>query len=123
MKNFRKILLGGSVVSLTIFIIGSVTAGPMLPQKPALVSTPASTHLITGTLIAIDQFTLTLKTRSGKSVKIDDAQAIQNERVGIPLNIGTPLTVQGSLIEGTGALQATVITRAKGTGELWPSDR
>jgi hypothetical protein len=111
-------------MSLAIFSAGvapAVASSTALQSAP--VTSPDSPHLITGTLTAIDRSTLTLKTRTGKSVKIDDAQAIRDERVGTPLNVGIPLTVQGSLIEGTGALQATAITRAKGTGELWPSDR
>jgi hypothetical protein len=56
-------------------------------------------------------------------VKIDDAQAVRNEQVGAPLTAGIPLTALGSVIEGTGALQATSIVRAKGsTGAGWPPD-
>ena len=111
--------------TLTIFGVGGAPAvASSTASQPAPVASPDSPHLITGTLIAIDRSTLTLQTRTGKSVKIDDAQAIRDERVGTPLNVGIPLTVQGSLIEGTGALQATSIVRAKGsTGEMWPSDR
>jgi hypothetical protein len=117
--------------ALTIFGVGGPAAkiaSKATFSKAALqtnpVAAPASSHLITGTLQVIDRSTLTLQTRTGKSVKIDDALAVRNQRVGVPLRVGIPLTVQGSMIEGNGALQATSIVRAKGsTGEVWPSDR
>jgi len=116
-----------SYKALTIFGVGGTAAKIALNAalsntalQPNSVAAPASSHLITGTLQVIDRSTLTLQTRTGKSVKIDDALA----RVGVPLSVGTPLTVQGSMIEGNGALQATSIVRAKGsTCELWPQDR
>jgi hypothetical protein len=109
--------------ALTIFGIGGASV-PKIPSQPNPVAAPGSLYLITGILQGISGSTLTLKTRTGKSVKIDDAQAVRNQRVGAPLRVGIPLTVQGSSIEGTGALQATSIVRAKGsTGELWPLDR
>jgi len=80
--------------------------------------------MISGIISAIDTSILTLKTRDGKSVKIDDSQAAKNERIGLPLKVGIPVTAQGSVIEGSGALEAVSIVRAKGTsGELWPPDR
>jgi len=118
-----------SYKALTIFGVGGTAASPAkIAANTALqaspVAAPASSHLITGTLQVIDRSTLTLQTRTGKSVKINDALAVQNQRVGVPLSVGTPLTVQGSMIEGNGALQATSIVRAKGSsGELWPPDR
>jgi hypothetical protein len=90
-----------------------------LPVPPAA---PNSHHLITGTLLAVNGATLTLQTRTGTSVKIDASQAAKNQQIGF-LSLGTPFTVQGSLINGAGALQATSIVRAKGSGALWPLDR
>lgn len=116
-----------SYKTLTIFGAGGATAGfvPNAVVKTALQSrplaAPGGSHQISGTVLAIDQSIVTLKSRSGKSEKVDAALASQNEKVGVPLSVGIPLTVQGSLIEGNGALQATSIMRAKGTtGELWP---
>ncbi|HUB63511.1 MAG TPA: hypothetical protein VL996_03555, partial [Methylocella sp.] len=112
---------------LTIFGAGGGNAAKVAPKlalQPNQVASPGSLHLISGTVTAIDRSILTLQTRTGKSVKIDDAQAVRNDRVVAPLSVGLPLTVRGSLIEGNGALLATVIGRAKGTsGELWPQDR
>lgn len=120
-----------SYKALTIFGAGGASAAATAPKmasqaaaQPSPLVAPTSTHLVSGILTAIDRSTLTLQTRSGKSVKIDDAQAVQNQRVGAPLSAGIPLTVQGSTIEGNGALLAISIVRAKGTaGELWPPDR
>lgn len=121
----------GSYKALMIFGAGSGGATAMAPQiaaqatlQPNPIVAPASPHLVSGILRAVDRSILTLEMRTGKSVKIDDAQAIGNRQVGVPLNIGIPLTVQGSMIEGNGALLATSIVRAKGTtGEMWPPDR
>ena len=104
------------------FAILSISLLSVAVAAPVHAVSTDSTRLITGTVIAIDQSILTLRTRTGGSVKIDDAQAILNERVGTKINVGTNLTVQGSLTESNGALQATSITRAKGI-ELWPLDR
>jgi hypothetical protein len=115
-----------SYKTLTIFGAGGASANvaSRSVSQSTPVASPDSPHIVTGTLRAIDRSTLTLQTRTGKSVKIDDAQAVQNQRVGAPLSLGIPLTVQGSSIEGNGALLATSILRAKGsTGELWPQDR
>ena len=92
-----------SYKALTIFGAGGARAAATAPKmasqaaaQPSPLVAPTSTHLVSGILTAIDRSTLTLQTRSGKSVKIDDAQAVQNQRVGAPLSAGIPLTVQGS---------------------------
>src|SRR3984893_4589526 len=82
----------------------------------------ASPHEITGTLRAVSGSTLTLQTRTGKSVKIDDSQAVQNEEVA-PLFVGQPFTALGSSFDANGALVATSIVRANGSsGAFWPPD-
>jgi hypothetical protein len=64
-----------------------------------------------------------LKTRAGKSAKVDASQVISGHKVGVPLNPGAVLTVQGSALSSTGELEATGIVRAKGrSGKLWPPD-
>jgi hypothetical protein len=87
------------------------------------VAAPASPHLISGILTAVSGSTLTVTTRGGKSATIDASQAIQNQRLGAPLEVGIPLTALGSTIEANGALLATAVIRAKGhSGGLWPPD-
>lgn len=84
-----------------------------------------SPHVISGTLRKVDGSTLTLETRTKKTVKIDVSQAIQEQRVTRPLSVGTPFTVKGSSFTASGALLATSVVRAKGSAEegLWPPDR
>jgi hypothetical protein len=117
---------------LNIFGIGGATmiaAGVMFPDgtgqplASAVASLP-SPHVVSGTLLTVSGSTLTLKTRKGKSATVDASQAIQNQQVGTPLNVGVPLTAEGKAIEANGALLATSIDRAKGEkGELWPEDK
>jgi hypothetical protein len=95
---------------------GAQSALQVLP-----VASPNSPHVLTGTLLAINGSTLTLQTRAGKTVKIDGSQAARNQQEGA-LRHGEQFTVQGSSLTGTGALLATSIVRAKGSGNLWPSD-
>jgi hypothetical protein len=112
--------------SLTIFGtppgLAPIVQLPPSPIGP--IASPSNPHVISGTLLAANGTTLTLQTRTGKSVEIDDSQAAQNEQIGAPLTEGIPLTAQGSSFNRSGALQATSIVRAKGSsGELWPPDQ
>jgi len=112
--------------ALTIFGVVPAHAALQTAQtavQPSPVASLASPHEITGTLLAISGSTLTLQTRTGKSVKIDDSQAVQNEEVA-PLFVGQPFTALGSSFDANGALVATSIVRANGSsGALWPPDR
>ena len=90
--------------------------------RPTPVASLPSPHVITGTLQQVDGSVLTLKTRTGQSVKIDASQAIKNSQTPPSLTLGVPYTVQGSSFEPSGAALATTITRAKGSGPLWPPD-
>jgi hypothetical protein len=85
--------------------------------------TPATVHTISGTLIAVNGETLTLRTRAGKTADVDASGALRNEKVTGPLTLGTPYTVEGTTFEASGALFATAIDRAKPSSGLWPSDR
>jgi hypothetical protein len=117
----RLTIFGAGATAAAVTMTTSITT----PATSAPVA-PGSGHLVSGTIASVDSsmLTLTLQTRTGGSAKIDYAQAARNEEIGPPLDIGTSLTVQGSIIEGNGALEATSIVRAKGqTGELWPADR
>ena len=108
--------------ALTIFGVPIGLAPVPPPPPPAPVASLDSPHVISGTLLAVDGTTLTLRTRTGESVKIDDSLAAKNGQIGTPLGAGVPLTVQGSLFNAIGLL-ADSIVRAKGsTSELWPPD-
>ena len=79
--------------------------------------------MISGTLVAVNGETLTLRTRADKTATVDAAGALQNEKVTGPLNLGTPYTAQGTTFDASGALVATAIARAKPSAGLWPPDR
>jgi hypothetical protein len=82
---------------------------------------PDAPHVTSGTLLAVSGLTLTLQTRTGKSMTIDASKALNAQRIGA-LTVGAPFTVLGSTIDETGALLATSIRRAKQSAELWPPD-
>jgi hypothetical protein len=113
--------------ALTIFGVPT-TLAPMaeattLTRAAPAVASPDSPHVVTGTLLEVTGSTLTLRTRDGKSVKIDHSQAGLNEQIMGPLAIGEPFVAVGSELTPAGALIATSIVRAKGaSGELWPAD-
>jgi hypothetical protein len=120
--NIVPVVANGKVfvaANKSLRIFGVSTRRTPVPGGSPIASLD-SRHVISGTLLAVDGTTLTLQTRNGKSVKIDDSQAAKNEQIGTPLDVGIPLTVQGSLFNAIG-LQATSIVRVKGSsGELWP---
>jgi hypothetical protein len=113
--------------ALTIFGVPAIGTAPIAeatatPAEPPVAS-PNSPHVVTGTLLEVTGSTLTLRTRDGKSVKIDHSQAALNEQITGPLTIGEPFSAVGSALTSAGALVATSIVRAKGaSGELWPAD-
>jgi hypothetical protein len=71
-------------------------------------------------LLSINGSTLSLLTRSGQTVKVDDSAAVANQRTTL-LVVGSPYT-----IVGTGQVterSAAAITRAKASEASWPQDR
>jgi len=106
---------------LAIFGVFGVPPSPYHPVKFSSGPWPDAPHVITGTLLAASGSTLTLQTRTGKSITIDASKALNAQRIGA-LTVGAPFTVLGSTIDETGALLATSIRRAKQSAELWPPD-
>ena len=111
----------GAYKTLTIFGTGGTA-------RAALVAAPAESlagtgSRVTGTLQSLDGETLSLLTRSGKTLKVDASAAIANERAA-PLVVGQPYTVLGpSLDKAAGApWRATSIMRAKPGQGAWPPD-
>jgi hypothetical protein len=107
-------------------IFGKGGTGAPLQSSAAIADAaalPAKKHLISGTLLAVNGKTLTLRTRAGKTATIDASTAFQNERVTGPLKVGTPYTARWTAFDASGALIATAIGRAKSSPGLWPSDR
>jgi hypothetical protein len=114
---------GNTWGQLNIFGRGGKGAPISSAQVANAVAPPAGGHMISGTLVAVNRATLTLRTRAGKTATVDASSAFQNERVTGPLKVGTPYTAQGMTFDASGALVATAIGRAKPSSGLWPPDR
>lgn len=111
-----------SYEQLDIFGLGGTKGAPTRP--PGLVAyhpTTNAPHEITGTLLGISGSLLTLRSRTGTSVLVDDSAAVRQER-SADLIIGEPFTARGRY-DGAGLLHATVILRAKPSPSSWPPDR
>jgi hypothetical protein len=94
--NIVPVVANGKVfvaANKSLRIFGVSTRRTPVPGGSPIASLD-SRHVISGTLLAVDGTTLTLQTRNGKSVKIDDSQAAKNEQIGTPLDVGIPLTVR-----------------------------
>jgi hypothetical protein len=78
-------------------------------------------HEITGALVAVRASTLTLRTRTGKIVRVDDSAAVLHERTAV-LVVGEAFTARGAYDAG-GVLHATTVLRAKPHPAAWPPDR
>ncbi len=96
-------------------------ATPEVPPVKAARVAIGAPHVITGTLVAIGGAQLTLRTRTGKLVRVDDSDAVRHERSAV-LVAGKPFTAGGTYDAG-GVLHATVILRAKPSPATWPTDR
>ena len=111
-----------SYKQLNIFGLGG-TKAPAMPLFPALAVavTPGAPHQITGALIGISGSVLTLRTRTGKIVRVDDSEAVQHER-SVDLIVGEAFSARGRY-NSAGVLHATTIVRAKPSSATWPPDR
>jgi hypothetical protein len=106
---------------LEIFGVGGRAAKAAPIAAPVLAATSGAPHEVTGTLIAINGSHLTLRTRTGKIVGVDDSDAVRRERSSV-LVVGEPFTASG-WYDATGVLHATVIIRAKPSEATWFPDR
>jgi hypothetical protein len=87
--------------------------------QPAL-SAPLAGHSIYGTLIAMQKGSLTLRTRTGRLVTVDNSLAVKSYRSVIP-TVGGALLVRGEY-DAKGVLHARSILRAKALKALWSKD-
>jgi hypothetical protein len=99
-------------------VLHAANTGLAAPAVQPLGST--APNQITGTLLKIDGSTLTVKTRKGASVLIDDTEAVQAHKV-TPLVVGEAFIFQGAY-DPRGKLHATLILRAKPSADSWPID-
>ncbi|HEY2475404.1 MAG TPA: hypothetical protein VGI19_11460 [Candidatus Cybelea sp.] len=78
-------------------------------------------HEVTGALVAVTAPYLSLRTRTGKIVRVDDSAAILHERTAV-LVVGEAFTARGAY-DAAGVLHATSVLRAKPSPAAWPPDR
>jgi hypothetical protein len=131
--NIVPVVANGKVFVASAYLDGSGNtrgqlnifgkAGSGAPILTAAIASAANVHMISGTLIAVNGETVTLRTRGGKTADVDASGALRSEKVTGPLTLGTPYTVEGITFEASGALFATAIGRAKPSSGLWPPDR
>ena len=93
------------------------------PSAAAVAYQPTANapHQLTGTLLAVSGSSLTLRSRAGQIVRVDDSVAVRNER-SADLVVGEPFTVRGKY-DASGVLHAAFILRAKPSPSVWPPDR
>jgi hypothetical protein len=113
-----------SYQQLTIF---GLDGGPYVPPaaaaaKLAALNAHAPPHEITGVLEHAEGVVLTLQTRAGKIVRVDDSDAHRRDQIGVLVQ-GNAYTAQGTNYDSTGALLAQTVTRAKPSPAIWPPDR
>ncbi len=112
-----------SYEQLDIFGLGGSAANASAARVRA-VAFRGPTHApseMTGTLLKINGSFLTLRTRSGKLVRVDDSEAVRHQRTG-DLVPGEPFNVRGKY-DAAGVLHAVTIVRAKPSQTSWFPDR
>jgi hypothetical protein len=96
----------------------AANTGVAPPVQPLGTRAP---NQISGVLQKIDGPTLTVISRKGASVLVNDAEAVQAYRAS-PLVVGKAFTFGGAY-DPRGKLLATIILRAKNATDTWPRDR
>ncbi len=119
---------GHTIGQLQIFGIGapSLLAAPHMAKtiRESSVAALPSPYAVTGILQKVNGSILTLTKRTGSSATVDDSQALANEKIGVPLQTGTAITVQGSFVDPkTGTMLADSVYRAKLPMAIWPPDQ
>jgi len=110
--------------SLAIFGLGTPIPFPQTvaaAARPLAAATPSGTHVVYGTVAAANGPRFILAKRGGTAVNVDATKAVQAHSA-IPLVVGGPVIVQGSM-DASGTIQADTIMHAKPGSQLWPPDR
>lgn len=112
-----------SYQQLDVFGLGGspAKASAARARAVALRTTINAPNEITGTLLTVSGSFLTLRTRTGELVRIDDADAVRHQRTG-DLVVGKPFNARGRY-DAAGILHAVTIVRAKPAQASWPPDR
>jgi outer membrane protein assembly factor BamB len=111
--------------SLMIFGPNASPAGTghSLDLTPVAAALPlGATQRVTGMLLAVDGTTLTIVTRTSRTVRIDVSRAVQTE-LAAKLIVGQAYTALGVLTDSTDTLQAASVMRAKRSSGAWPQDQ
>jgi hypothetical protein len=90
------------------------------PSIRTALSAPLPGHSLYGTLIAMQKGSLTLRTRTGKLVTVDNSAAVKSYHSVIPI-VGGALLIRGEY-DAKGMLHARSILRAKNLKALWGKD-
>jgi hypothetical protein len=80
------------------------------------------TRRVSGQLLSFSGTDLTLLTRLGSTVHVDDAVAAANWRISM-LTVGHAYTVLGNSSPNSRVVQAAAVSRAKSSPATWPEDR
>jgi hypothetical protein len=112
-----------SYEQLDIFGLGGSAPVEVPPMVAGLIyrTTFSTRNEVTGTLVEISGPFLTLRTRTGRIVRVDDSDAVRHERSAV-LIAGRPFNVRGTY-DAAGTLHAAAIVRAKPSPGTWPPDR
>jgi hypothetical protein len=108
----------------TLTIFGPNGAAPAAVPPPAAATAnklPAGMRRVTGQLLQVEDSVLTLRTRSGQTVRVEAATARASERVP-SLVVGQAYTVIAPSRNSSKLMAATSITRAKPGQGAWPTD-
>jgi hypothetical protein len=113
-----------SYQALTIFgPNGSAApASAWVPMAAPAMLPPGITRRVSGQLLSLSGTDLTLLTRMGQTVQVDDAAAIANRRVSM-LTVGHAYTVLGNSSPKSSVVMASAVSRAKSSSATWPEDR
>jgi outer membrane protein assembly factor BamB len=97
-------------------------ASASVPIAAAAALPPGITRRVTGQLLSLSGTDLTLLTRTGQMLRIDDAAAVANRRVAM-LTVGHAYTVLGNSAANSSVVMAAAVSRAKSSSATWPEDR
>jgi Domain of unknown function (DUF5666) len=95
---------------------GAPAVKPVLPRLA--IRAPSE---VTGTITAIAGSVLTIRTRTGQSVQVDDSDAVRHQQTTVLL-VGHPVDVRGTY-DANRVLHAQAIVRAKPSPAAWRLDR
>ena len=112
-------------VSLALCIAIAPGLGAFAAGRALAVAPPATTkfapHEVSGIIRSLNGSQFTLQLRNGRFVRVDAAAAMQGHQSAV-LVVSRPFLVRGSY-DATGVLHAQTILRAKGSQQLWETDR